>query len=211
MGVEKTFRIAVLASGRGSNFVALATAIKKGIIPNAEIISLISNKKSAMAIEHAENLHVPVRLIQSSKFKKDGKPDREAYEAVLIRTLEELNPDWICLAGYMLVLGKKVVERFAGKIINIHPSLLPLFRGLHATAQALEAGASETGCTVHFVTEGLDDGPIILQNKVRVEAADTDETLSQRLLPIEHATYVEALRRLCSQKFEIKNDKVLFY
>jgi phosphoribosylglycinamide formyltransferase-1 len=189
-------RIVVLASGRGSNFCALADAIQKKQIPNAQIIALISNRKEAPALLEANSRNVPQHIIASKDYRTAKGFDRDSYEAKLLETLLELKPDLILLAGYMLVLGKKIVEAFPRKIINIHPSLLPKFRGLQAQKQALESGDSITGCTVHWVTERLDEGETILQNPCPILPGDTVETLSQRLLPLEHKTYIAAVKKL---------------
>jgi phosphoribosylglycinamide formyltransferase 1 len=197
-------RLVILASGRGSNFAAIADAVQNEVIPNAKIVGLISNKAKAGAIKLAEERGVPVLLIPSKGI------DRAEYEQKLLAHLNFLHPDFICLAGYMLLLGKEVVQNFPGQILNIHPSLLPFFKGLNAQRQALEAGMTETGCTVHFVTEELDDGPIVLQNRVEILAEDSESSLSERLLPIEHETYVQALADLCSRPFRIQDSRVLF-
>ncbi|MBI4404390.1 MAG: phosphoribosylglycinamide formyltransferase [Deltaproteobacteria bacterium] len=198
-------KLVILASGRGSNFAAIANAIADGSIPNARIIALISNNADAGAIGIAKRLGIAVRIIHSKNFRQSGQFDRIGYEKELSAVLKELQPNWILLAGYMLILGKEIIQQWANKIVNIHPSLLPAFRGLRAQKQAIEAGVSKSGCTVHFVTEELDDGPIIAQNTVEVLGTDTEETLSQRLLPIEHHTYVEAVSKLCSRSCVIRN------
>ena len=200
----------ILASGRGSNFATLADAVSQGTVPNAEILSLISNRADAGAIELARERGIPHTVIESRKFRKDGKFARSAYEEVLHQTLEDLSPDLICLAGYMLILGETLVKQWEGKMVNIHPSLLPLFRGLHPQAQALEAGVCFTGCTVHFVTAELDGGPIIEQDVLRIEPNDTAESLAARLLPIEHRTYVRALARLTSNSYTLSGNRVIW-
>ena len=187
-------RIVVLASGRGSNFCAIADAIAQKQITGAEIVALILNKSQATAIQEAQKRKVPFFIVESQKFRSSGKFDRYTFEIELLNELKKLKPDLILLAGYMLVLGKEVIQSFPRKIINIHPSLLPKFRGLHAQRQALESGELETGCTVHWVTEGLDEGETILQAKIPILQGDTEQTLSERLLPIEHSTYVKALQ-----------------
>jgi len=192
MGLKK--RVLVLASGRGSNFCAIADAISLGIIPNASIVGVISNKTEATVLDHAKARNISGFVIESNQYRKHGKLDRNAYEEKLLNLMLSLKPDLICLAGYMLVLGKKIVEAFPRKIINIHPSLLPKFRGLHAQKQALESGDKITGCTVHWVTEGLDEGLAILQAEVPILSGDNEESLSLRMLPIEHQTYISALK-----------------
>lgn len=192
MGLIK--RIVVLASGRGSNFCAISDAISEGRISNAEIVGVISNKIDAPVLAHATQRSVETYVVESRQYRSQGKLERAAYEKNLLTLLQTLKPDFICLAGYMLVLGKDIIQAFPGRIINIHPSLLPKFRGLHAQRQALEHKETETGCTVHWVTEGLDEGPVILQTKVPILPDDTEESLSLRMLPKEHETYISALK-----------------
>jgi phosphoribosylglycinamide formyltransferase 1 len=191
-----TKKLVVLASGRGSNFCALADAIHQGSIEGAEIVALISNKANARAMQEAQARNIPHFLVESKRFKVNQQWDRNSYEKELLSLLKSLKPDFILLAGYMLVLGKQIIQSFPQQIINIHPSLLPKFRGLHAQKQALVSGETETGCTVHWVTEGLDEGDPILQGKVPILTGDTEETLSLRLLPVEHQTYIAALKLL---------------
>ena len=186
----------VLASGRGTNFAAICDAVQKKQLPKIKITGLICNKKDAGALEHAKRFGVPSQIIESKLFLKGGKLDRDTYEKALSEALRKLGPNIICLAGYMLLLGPKLVNEWEGKIINIHPSLLPNFRGLRAQHQAIEAKAEWTGCTVHFVTPELDAGPVIAQTKIRILPTDTEASLSDRLLPLEHQTYVEALKKL---------------
>jgi phosphoribosylglycinamide formyltransferase 1 len=201
-------RIAVLASGRGTNFRAILRAIQEKRVENAEVIALITNNSDAQAIQIAEEHKVPVHIIPSQKFTSEGKLDRERYENALLEKLREVSPDLICLAGYMLLLGPKVIQAFRLRILNIHPSLLPHFRGLKAQEQALEAGARETGCTVHFVTEEMDAGPIVSQSRIAIHADETIESLKERMLPLEHATYTEALQIVCDCTFRIEGDRI---
>lgn len=201
-------KLVILASGRGSNFRAISEAVKSGIIPNTEIVGLITNKKEAPVINIAKERGIPYYLIESKAFYQEGQLKRELYETHLLKLLEDLSPDYICLAGYMLLLGKKIIEAWPNRIVNIHPSLLPAFKGLKAQEQALKAGVQWTGCTVHFVTEELDDGPIIIQEALKIESNDTFESLSERLLPVEHKTYVEAIRKIVTQKYIIEGRKI---
>lgn len=189
-------KLVVLASGRGSNFAAIAEAVARGAIPASQVLALVTNKPTAGALDIARAKNIPSAIVDSSSFRREGKIDRVAYEAELSRRLEALAPDYICLAGYMLILGETFVKRWAGKLINIHPSLLPDFPGLHPQKQALDAGASRTGCTVHWVTEKVDDGPALAKGEIPILPDDTPETLAARLLPVEHETYVRALRKL---------------
>lgn len=187
-------RIVVLASGRGSNFCAIADAIAKGELDSTQIVGLISNRAKAQVLAEAKSRSIPTHLVESAHYKKGGVFDRAHYERELLSLLSELKPDLILLAGYMLVLGEEIIQKFPKKIINIHPSLLPKFRGLHAQRQALETGESETGCTVHWVTEELDGGKPILQAKTPIFPGDNEDSLSRRLLPLEHETYISALK-----------------
>ena len=191
-------RIVILASGRGSNFCALADAVKNKIIPNAVIAGLVCNKANAPVLKEAEFRGIPQHLLPSKTFlSKDGKFDRVFYEDALIEVIANLKPHWILLAGYMLILGPKVIHTFVGKIINIHPSLLPHFKGLRPLQQALDAKMKRVGCSVHWVTEELDGGAVLEQSALVVLESDTEATLAARLLPLEHDTYVRALKKLC--------------
>lgn len=191
--------LVVLASGRGTNFSAIAGAVLQNQIPHAHLLALVCNKPAAPVVAIAQSRGIPVHVVGSDSFRKDGKLDRPAYETELGKVLEKLNPDYICLAGYMLILGEAFVKRWAGKLINIHPSLLPRFPGLHPHRQALAAGAVKTGCTVHLVTEKVDDGPILAQGELAILPDDTEVTLAERLLPVEHETYIRALQALAEK------------
>jgi formyltetrahydrofolate-dependent phosphoribosylglycinamide formyltransferase len=191
--LERRSRIAVLLSGRGSNFEAIAEAVKSGAIPDAEIVAVISDVPDAAGLERARRRGLSAFAVDRGKFAS-----RREYEAELLRILEEAKPDLICLAGYMRILSPEFVARFRGRILNIHPALLPKFRGLHAQRQALEAGETVSGCTVHLVDEGTDTGAVILQREVPVLAGDTEESLSERILVEEHRAYPEAIARILS-------------
>ncbi|HEY4777539.1 MAG TPA: phosphoribosylglycinamide formyltransferase, partial [Candidatus Acidoferrales bacterium] len=173
-------RIGVLLSGRGSNFEALAANVASGRIPNAEIAIALSNREDARGIEKARVLGIDARVISSKGL------EREAYDKLVVTALQEKRVDLVCLAGYMRLLSPQFVAAFHNRILNIHPSLLPAFPGLEAQRQALEHGAKFSGCTVHFVDENLDAGPIVLQACVPIEDSDTPETLSERILREEH-------------------------
>jgi phosphoribosylglycinamide formyltransferase 1 len=189
-------RLGILLSGRGSNFEAIADQIKTGKLP-AEIAVVISNRPDALGVESARQRGLNVSVIPS-KLR-----DREEHDAEVISALKKANVDLICLAGYMRLLSAKFVQAFPGKILNIHPSLLPAFPGLDAQQQALDYGVKITGCTVHFVDEHLDHGPIVLQSSVPVLDHDTVEALSARILREEHLAYSEAIRRVLSGEYEI--------
>ena len=189
-------KLVVLASGRGSNFAAIADAIARGEIPSSQILALICNKPGAAVLELAARRGIPSLIVDSGAYRREGRADRAAYEAELGRALERLAPDYVCLAGYMLILGEALVQRWAGKMLNIHPSLLPAFPGLHPQQQALQAGALKTGCTVHWVAQAVDGGPTLAQAEVPILPGDTAQSLAQRLLPLEHTTYVKVLKKL---------------
>jgi phosphoribosylglycinamide formyltransferase 1 len=196
-------RIGVLLSGRGSNFEALADGVSSGRIPNAEIAIVISNQPEALGLKKAEARGIPARLIPSKGLQ------REAYDRQVAAILQEHKVDLICLAGYMRLLSAYFVAAFPQKILNIHPSLLPSFPGLEAQKQALEHGVKFAGCTVHFVDENLDAGPIILQSVVPVLDEDDEHSLSERILKEEHRIYSEAARMVLEGKFKIEGRRVL--
>ena len=196
-------RIGVLLSGRGSNFEALAANVASGRIPNAEIAIALSNREDARGIEKARVLGIEARVISSKGL------EREAYDKLVVAALQETRVDLVCLAGYMRLLSPQFVTAFHNRILNIHPSLLPAFPGMEAQRQALEHGAKFSGCTVHFVDENLDAGPIVLQACVPVEDTDTSETLSERILREEHRIYVEAVRIVLEGRFRIEGRRVL--
>jgi phosphoribosylglycinamide formyltransferase-1 len=183
-------KLAILISGRGSNMSAIITAIHTGQL-NATIVGVFSNIPTAPGLEIAKANHIPTATFKVSDF-----PTHIAYETAIVSLLHQWHPDWIVLAGYMRIVGPTLLTPYAGKILNIHPSLLPNFKGLHAQRQALNAGATETGCTVHLVDESLDGGPILNQTKVPILPTDTEDTLSKRILDQEHRLYVEVLRSL---------------
>jgi len=196
-------RIGVLLSGRGSNFEALAESVTVGRIPNAEIAIVISNREGAPGIERAESRGIRTRVIPSKGL------ERETYDRQVAAVLEEHKIDLICLAGYMRLLSPYFVAKFPNRILNIHPSLLPSFPGLESQRQALEYGVKFAGCTVHFVDENLDAGPIILQSVLPVNDDDTEESLSARILKEEHRIYSEAVRIVLEGKYKIAGRRVL--
>jgi phosphoribosylglycinamide formyltransferase-1 len=195
-------RIGVLLSGRGSNFEALAESVAVGRIPNAEIAIVVSNRENAPGIERARARGIEARVIPSKGL------EREAYDRLVVAALEEKKVDLVCLAGYMRLLSPYFVAAFRNRILNIHPSLLPAFPGLEAQRQTLEHGAKVSGCTVHFVDENLDAGPIVLQAVVPVEDGDTVESLSERILHQEHRIYSEAVRIVLEGRYRIENRRV---
>ncbi|MGB9929763.1 MAG: phosphoribosylglycinamide formyltransferase [Methanosarcina sp.] len=199
-----TLKIAVLVSGRGSNLQAIIDSIESGYIRDAVVSLVISNKEDAYALERAKNHNI------SAVFLDPGKYDRSGYDRAILSVLKEYGIDLLLLAGYFRLLGSEIIEAYRNRILNIHPSLLPAFKGLHAQRQAFEYGVKVAGCTVHFVDEGLDSGPIILQRCVPVLPDDTEETLTDRILEQEHIIYPEAVRLFIEGKLKIEGRNVLF-
>ena len=195
-------RLGILLSGRGSNFRAIADAIDSGRL-DAEIAVVISNRPEAEGIAAAGARGLNAKVIPSRGL------DREAYDRCLIEELRANRVDLVCLAGYMRILSGHFIREFSMRILNIHPSLLPAFAGLDAQHQALEHGVKFSGCTVHFVDEGLDSGPIVAQAVVPVEESDTAETLSARILKEEHRIYAEAIGLVLSGKFRVVGRRVI--
>jgi phosphoribosylglycinamide formyltransferase-1 len=195
-GKGSTACLGVLLSGRGSNFLAIAESIHSGRLPGAQISIVISNVADAPGLAAAQSLGLSTALAVSK-----GRP-RAEHDAELIRILLAHNVDLVILAGYMRVLSPEFIAAFPGRILNIHPSLLPLYSGLHPQRQALEARATESGCTVHFVDEQVDHGRIVLQRRVPVLPTDDENTLAARILEQEHIAYTEAIS--CVLRGEVK-------
>jgi len=196
-------RIGVLLSGRGSNFEALADGVSLGRIPDSEIALVLSNREGAPGIDRAKSRGVATLVIPSKGL------ERETYDRQVVAALREANVDLICLAGYMRLLSPYFVAAFPQRILNIHPSLLPSFPGLESQKQALEYGVKFAGCTVHFVDENLDAGPIIIQAVVLVEDGDTEDTLSARILKEEHRIYSEAVKMVLEGNYKIVGRRVI--
>jgi phosphoribosylglycinamide formyltransferase-1 len=196
-------KLGILLSGRGSNFEAIAAAVRDGRI-EAEIAVVISNQPSAPGLARAEELGIPAECIPSRGVK------REDYDHLVVARLKRSDVDLVCLAGFMRLLSAYFVEEFPQKIVNIHPSLLPSFPGLDAQHQALEHGARFAGCTVHFVDERLDSGPIIEQAVVPILDDDDEQALSARILKEEHRIYPEAIRAVLTGGYEIVGRRVLW-
>ncbi len=196
-------RIGVLLSGRGSNFVALAENVAAGRIPGAEVAIVVSNREGAPGIDKAKERGITTRVIPSKGL------EREAYDRQVASVLNEHKVDLICLAGYMRLLSPYFVASFPNRILNIHPSLLPSFPGLESQRQALEYGVKIAGCTVHFVDENLDAGPIVLQAAIPVHDADTEATLAERILAEEHRIYSEAVKIVLEGKYKIAGRRVV--
>jgi phosphoribosylglycinamide formyltransferase 1 len=198
-----TKRIGVLLSGRGSNFEALADSLASGRIPNAEIAIVVSNRENAPGLDRAKARQIPALSIPSKGL------ERETYDRQVVAVLNEHKVDLVCLAGYMRLLSPYFVAHFPNRILNIHPSLLPSFPGLESQRQALEYGVKFAGCTVHFVDENLDAGPIVLQSVVPVRDDDTEDSLSARILEEEHKIYSQAVRVVLEGRYKIQGRRVL--
>src|ERR671927_1086969 len=196
-------RIGILISGRGSNMVALLDAVRDGRVLDAEVSVVVSDKPSAAGRLRARDQGIATALVE-----RKGRT-REEHEREIIKVLREQGVELVCLAGYMRLLSPCFIEEFRGRILNIHPSLLPAFPGLDAQRQAIEHGVKFSGCTVHFVDETLDAGPIITQRVVPVLDSDTPETLSARILKEEHVAYPEALALVCSGRYEVRGRRVV--
>jgi phosphoribosylglycinamide formyltransferase 1 len=196
-------RIGVLLSGRGSNFEALAEGVAAGRIPNAEIAIVISNRPDAPGLERATARGIAARTIASKGL------EREAYDRQVVAVLQEHKVDLVCLAGYMRLLSPYFVAAYPQRILNIHPSLLPSFPGLESQKQALDYGVKIAGCSVHFVDENLDAGPIILQAAVPLQDDDDEHTLAERILQEEHRIYTEAVKLILEGNYRIAGRRVL--
>lgn len=195
-------RIAIFASGRGSNAAAIIDACAREEIAG-EVVAVCSDCPEAGALELARQHGIP-----SYALRPKDMATKQAYERALADWLRPFRVDVIALAGYMRLVGEVLLAEYAGRIINIHPALLPAFPGLHAQRQALAAGVKVSGCTVHFVDEGMDTGPIITQTAVPVWDEDTEETLSERILKVEHPTYIRALAAYCQDTLSLDCGRV---
>jgi phosphoribosylglycinamide formyltransferase-1 len=196
-------RVAVLVSGRGSNMAALIDAAAEPSYP-AEIVAVISNRPQAGALAIAGRAGIATAVVDHKAF-----PSREAFDAELDRTIRTFSPDVVCLAGFMRLLTAGFIESWNGRLINIHPALLPSFKGLDTHARALAAGVKLHGCTVHLVTPEVDSGPIIAQAATPVLAGDTEETLAARVLAAEHVLYPRALRLWAEGRARLEGDRVV--
>jgi len=196
-------KIGILISGRGSNMAAITEAVQSGVIPDSEIAVVISDKSKAPGLQKARDLGVETVAIPRRK------RSREEHDEEIVSELQKHGVELVCLAGYMRLLSPYFVKAYRNWILNIHPSLLPSFKGLDAHEQAIEYGVKISGCTVHFVDEHLDHGAIILQQAVEVNHDDTAETLSKRIIKYEHESYIEAVRRIAAGEIEVKGRKVV--
>jgi len=188
-------RLAVLLSGRGSNFEAIADAVARCEIPEAAIVAVVSDHADAPGLARAREMGLPAFAVE-----RPAGMGRAAHEAEIRKILESARPDLICLAGYMRVLSPEFVGAYSGQILNIHPSLLPKYPGLDVQRRALEAGDSESGCTVHYVVSDVDSGPVVVQERVPIFPGDTVGSLSERILEREHAAYPQAIRKVLSER-----------
>ncbi len=196
-------RLAVLASGRGSNFLAILEAIKEGRL-NAHIEVLISDKEDAMALEKAEEAGIPHVFIDPRGFS-----DRSGYESEIVKQLQKRTIDLVVLAGYMRLVGEELLQAYPCRILNIHPALLPSFTGLHAQRQAVNYGVKFSGCTVHLVDDGMDTGPIIAQTVVPLMPEDTEDDLADRILVEEHKLYARVLQWFAEGRVYIEGRKIM--
>lgn len=201
--IAHRIKLGILISGRGSNMLALLDAIAAGQLPNAELGIVISDHPEARGLELAAQRGVKTLIIPRS-----GRT-REQHDAEIVARLKEHEVELVCLAGYMRILSSGFIDSYAGRVLNIHPSLLPAFPGLAAQRQALDHGVKWSGCTVHFVDETLDGGPIVMQAIVPVTDDDTEETLSARILEEEHKLYPEAVALITSGDYEVVGRRVL--
>lgn len=200
-------RVAVLASGRGSNLQAVIDAIEAGQV-HATIVAVISNKKEAVALERARKHGLPDLFVDPKPFA--GRPDsREAYDSALLEVLEQRHVELVLLAGYMKIVTGVLVKAYANRMMNIHPSLLPSFPGLDVQKKAIDWGCKLAGCTVHFVTEGVDEGPIILQAAVPILDNDTSETLASRILVQEHKVFPRAVELFAEGRLRVDGRHVV--
>ncbi len=197
-------QVAVLVSGRGSNLQALIDACATPGFP-AEIKLVLSNMEGAYGLERAAKANIPAVTLPHKKFAS-----REAFDDAMDEKLREAGLEFVCLAGFMRLLSPSFAKRWEGRIVNIHPSLLPSFKGLHVHEQALAAGVRISGCTVHYVVPELDSGPAILQAAVAVEPSDTPDTLAARVLEAEHRIYPEALRMVAEKRVRLENGRAVF-
>jgi phosphoribosylglycinamide formyltransferase 1 len=196
-------RLAVLASGRGSNLGAILDACRRDEFP-ARVVVVVSDREGAAALQRARGDGVDGVFLDPKAYD-----DRAAYDQALVATLERYRPGLVCLAGFMRLLSPAFVGAWAGRLMNIHPSLLPAFPGLHPHRQALEYGVKVSGATVHFVDDGVDTGPVVLQASVPVRSDDTEDTLSARILAEEHRIYPEAIRLFAEGRLAIAGRRVL--
>jgi phosphoribosylglycinamide formyltransferase-1 len=190
---DKTPRVVILISGRGSNMMSIVHAVNNNLLP-IKIAAVISNRPDAVGIEFAQQADIDTAIIDHKTFES-----RQDFDTAMAIKIDSYKPDLVILAGFMRILTTEFVEHYADKLINIHPALLPKFKGMHTHQRAIDAGETEHGASVHFVTAELDAGPVILQARVAVLSTDTAETLADRVLEQEHKLYPEAIHKLITQ------------
>ncbi len=195
--------IVVLLSGSGSNLQAIINHITEGRL-NARVMAVISNRADAFGLQRAQQAGIPTEVIEHHQFDS-----RESFDTQLIKTIDKYQPELIVLAGFMRILTDEFVNHYYGKMINIHPSLLPKYRGLHTHRRALEAGDIEHGLSIHFVSSELDGGPVILQKTVPVMAGDTEQILAQRVLTEEHKAYPKVIQWIAEKRLQLSGNQVL--
>ncbi len=199
----RPLNLAVLASGRGTNLQAIIDSIEAGAL-DAKVVAVLSDRPEPLAFRRAREHGIPVLFVDPAGYRS-----REAYDAALVEALSTFRPDTVVLAGFMRIVTPVLLEAFPRRVVNIHPALLPAFPGLNAQAQAIAYGVRYSGCTVHFVDEGMDTGPVILQSVVPVYQDDTPETLAERILAKEHKTYPAALQLLAEGRLQIRGRRVV--
>ena len=197
-------RLAIFLSGRGSNFINIHKNILSGKISNAEIVLVFSNNIDAEGIVYAKNNNLPTLIMDHKKYD-----DRKIFDRAIVDELSSYKIDLICLAGYMRIVSEVIIDSYNNKVINIHPSLLPSFKGMNAQQQAIDYGVRYAGCTVHFVDQGVDTGKIILQDVVEVNSNDDSSSLSAKILVREHILYCKAIDLFCNDKLSVVDDKVI--
>ena len=199
----KKLRIVVLISGHGSNLQAIIDAIDKDDLP-VEIGAVVSNRADAFGLRRAECAHIPTEVLAHQDYDS-----REAFDAALVQCVDQYSPDVVVLAGFMRRLGATLVQHYQGRMLNIHPSLLPKYPGLHTHRRVLEAGDAEHGVTIHFVTEEVDGGPIVSQARLTVLAGDTEESLKHRVQQLEHVLYPQVLQWFAQNRIKLDNNQSL--
>ncbi len=199
----KKIKLAILVSGRGSNLQAIIDNIEKGSL-NAEIAAVISDQAAAYALDRARKHKIPAFHVDAKKYET-----RDAYDAALVEELRKHRVDLVCLAGFMRIITPVLIKAFPNRIMNIHPSLLPAFPGLHVQKKAINYGVKFSGCTVHFVDEGVDTGPIIIQAVVPVLDSDTEDNLSERILMQEHKIYSRAIQLFAEGRLTVEGRRVI--
>jgi len=202
MSAHEPLRVAVLISGTGSNLKALINAVETGEL-ELDIVRVVSNRKDAAGINHAKTAAIPVSVISHTDF-----PDRQSHDAAVAKVLQQSRAELVILAGYMRILSQEFTDQYSGRMINLHPSLLPLYKGLDTYNRALQSGDNETGASIHFVTAGLDSGAVIAQVRIPILTDDDAAALSARLGPLEHKLVVATVKLFCQRKVRYEQGAV---